>query len=257
MSTSTSLGPEPSDSSQNPNVLPIPYDDLDPIELRGEIYFWDTSLPWDNDVVCRTGLANTWLRPTRICCAPLIGTKGSQACRMHNTTENMRYFENCTMQYALEERPDATPQLLNLTCVSFQTFADITRQQKLNKIAYADRPSKDANTSAKFALCSTVGDPDRFNYTSDCCKQLEGETVGAIQGGYNAPMYCQSPKADEDNAFRDGFLTCLRDKDTIGVCGAVTKSSARGRERSAAVAPTAPRLGACLLLAGAGLALLA
>lgn len=266
MSISTQGSTEPTNSSQNSHILPIPSNDGDQLHgNRSTLYVWDSSLPGlDNDTICSTDLQSRNI--TRVCCSE-IGMESMGLCRMHNSTTNTDYFSNCTREYAIEMQPNMTADSVDVKCQPFVQALDAKRQEKLDEIAQRGKIWEgeldiQVKNGTTVPICGSVGDPDERNLTAKCCEKTKGRT----QGGQSdvdpqdpdavSYMFCHARDEDKDHTWRDGFLQCLRSEWTWGVCGEVSQLMSGGEDLDKSGA-AALRLGESLLLAGTALALLA
>lgn len=254
---------EPSDVAQDPNIMPVPYNESDSLRDRTDEYFWSKDLPADN-IVCTVGDGTDSITTSQ-CCPPAIGIYSPNGgCRMSNTAQNSAYFHNCTLQLSLEEKPNTTAARVNATCVPFETYLNVTREQRRDEIerrTYDTLKGKARTFMQSVPVCSSVGWPERFNYTGKCCDKLGGDHT-MTQGGVlksvrsaHSLMDCYSPK--NDSKFPAKFTQCLDDFGTWAVCAESRWKTDNGEtDSSSAPDTTMTRMGPGMLVAGAALALL-
>lgn len=260
-SSSHRLGP--SDIAKDPDILPVPYNDSDSLRGKTDEYFWSKNLPSDN-VVCTVGNGgqNT---TTYLCCPPDVAIwSSSGGCRMGNTTSNTRYFHNCTLQLWIEEKPGTTAAQVNSTCLPFETYLNVTRElmrRDLSWIPFGWLTQVNDGVES-VPICASVGYPQHFNYTGQCCEKLGGASSLVEGGVVKGDKYSKSPincyPHTNDPHFEGKFTQCLDDLGTWAVCTqSLNKSGQRGTPADPNGATTATtHLGANLLVAGAALTLL-
>lgn len=260
-SSLSSHAPGPSDVAQDPNILPIPYNESDPLRNRTDDYFWNKDLPNDT-IVCRTGRANVGGRETWACCPSGLGIyTTSTGCRMSNTTANTAFFANCTLQLELYRDPNATAAQVNATCVSFETYFNVTRQQRRDWLADKTPGELGLDRSVdSVPVCASVGNPQRLNYTGQCCARLGGHKT-TVEGGVSDTDRSASAAIDcyprtNDPEFTTRFSECIEDFGTWPVCAQSRDRKENPGTPAQSGAPAASCLGASLLVAGAALALL-
>lgn len=179
--TMTSTVKLPSNSSGNPNILPMPLNNSSPVSTAPDIisldyYFWNQSLPAD-DVVCTADITENI---AEACCPPAIGLwstagLGYGACRMRNTKANEEYHKNCTAQYALELNVSGTPEAVNATCTPFTTYLNVSWQERHDRLANAPTTNLHLDKGVESVpMCASVGDPGHWNYTGQCCAKVNG-----------------------------------------------------------------------------------
>lgn len=258
----------PSDVAQDPNILPVPHNASDPIASRSDEYFWNKDLPMDS-IVCRAGRANTGATETRACCPKDMGIyTTSIGCRMSNSTENTAFFHNCTMQVAIEGNPgdNNIAEWLNVTCVPFETYLNVTRQQRYDWLADKglDELRVDKGVDS-VPVCASVGNPQRFNYTGQCCAKLGGdESVvegGVVEGDMEASSAMNCYPRTNDPEFSGKFSKCLVDLGTWPVCAQSRDRNGKPgtpaeKSGSGSTLTATTHLGTSLLVVGTALALL-
>lgn len=178
-------------------------------------YYWNASLPED-DVVYGTGFANI----TRSCCPYAIGitTDYLNGCRMHNTTENEQWFQNCTKQ--IWQEAIGRPQDWRLSNSSF------TRQLKITEY----QESRQLGGRKGVVTCTTIGggEPEvvKLGFVSRCCDKAGGKQAGLTWDGSEprppaaganfVPFECevknnQRAKWNECMAAEHAYSLCGRD----------------------------------------------
>lgn len=91
----------------NPRIAPVSAEPLlDPkvFPNTSDVYFWNSSLPQQGNMVCYSG-STTWHALTKACCPPELGIytpTPPSACRLRNTDAVANYFANCTRELAPE-----------------------------------------------------------------------------------------------------------------------------------------------------------
>lgn len=146
--------PGPLDST---HLLPIPQVDQ-PYggTPQNPTFFWNSSLPED-DIVCGVNDGDV----SNSCCPYAIGirTESSFGCRMHNTTDNMQWYQNCTKQL-WDEAPGRPTEDVHLDCRPFTVI--------LQRAMY-DYPD------VVEGKCTVLGSGDmRLDYLPKCCDKLGG-----------------------------------------------------------------------------------
>lgn len=237
--------------SQYPHVLPVPQ--AEPFFGSGngtDFYLWNSSLPTEGNIVCT--LEPEWRNLTAVCCSPQIGIASQHGCRLGDTPENRDFYTNCTHQVALETRSNDTADVkeqVGLECMAFQQALDKERSDTQYRLSQVGRNTQTV-VPKTMPICGSVGLPDRFNFTGQCCQGTEGESNG-WQGIGGAPINCYWE--DDNNNATAKFKDCLAQFQTWSICTNTTTRRS-GSDRSRAVAAGVSHFAAVLVAAGAALA---
>lgn len=204
-----------SDEIDSTHILPIPKVDQ-PYggTSQNPAFFWNSSLPED-DVVCDSNLVHrnaTYIKKPYSCCPLAIGISYETACRMHNTTENVQYWQNCTAQVAKEQ--SWGPEVVRPVCRPFTEELRLAMEER--------------NDTANAGTCSALGmravykkPPGDMVPPSDmvaqCCDKLQinnTDSPAASRGYYCKVKDDQFAKWNECITAHQGYPVCSNETDS-------------------------------------------